>query len=80
MQVLQRTFNLVAIHELKRNVGVTLKFEVNSYMKENKVVNGLLFWLMKNSEVRKLCTKAFLQKSLDLLCDSYLVEIRLNNS
>jgi len=22
---LQRTFNLVAIHELKRNVGVTLK-------------------------------------------------------
>ena len=25
MQVVQRTFNLVAIHELKRNVGVTLK-------------------------------------------------------
>ena len=42
MQVLQRTFNLVAIHELKRNVGVTLKVEVNSYMKENKVMNGLL--------------------------------------
>ncbi len=42
MQILQRTFNLVAIHELKHNVGVTLKFEVNSYMKENKVMNGLL--------------------------------------
>jgi len=25
VQVLQRTFKLVAIHELKRNVGVTLK-------------------------------------------------------
>ena len=66
MQILQRTFNLVAIHELKRNVGVTLKFEVNSYMKENKVMNGLLVLVdEKSSEVRKLCTKAFLQKSLD---------------
>jgi len=42
VQILQRTFNLVAIHELKRNVGVTLKLKVNSYMKENKVMNGLL--------------------------------------
>ena len=42
MQVVQRTFNLVAIHELKHNVGVTLQVEVNSYMKENKVLNRLL--------------------------------------
>jgi hypothetical protein len=32
----------MAIHELSLNVGVTLQVEVNSYMKENKVVNGLL--------------------------------------
>jgi hypothetical protein len=32
----------VAIYELKRNVGVYIKVEVNSYMKENKVMNGLL--------------------------------------
>jgi hypothetical protein len=32
----------VAIYELSLNVGVTLQVEVNSYMKENKVMNGLL--------------------------------------
>jgi hypothetical protein len=32
----------MAIHELSLNVGVTLQVEVNSYMKENKVMNGLL--------------------------------------
>ncbi len=42
MQVVQRTFKLMAIYELKRNVGVTLIIEVNSYMKENKIINGLL--------------------------------------
>ena len=40
---MQRAFNLVAIYELSLNVGVTLQVEVNSYMKENKVMNGLLF-------------------------------------
>jgi len=39
----QRAFNLVAIYELSLNVGVTLQVEVNSYMKENKVIDGLLF-------------------------------------
>ncbi len=39
---MQLAFNLMAIHELGLNVGVTLEFEVNSYMKENKVMNGLL--------------------------------------
>ncbi len=39
---MQCAFNLVAIHELSLNVGVTLQVEVNSYMKENKVMNGLL--------------------------------------
>ena len=34
MQVVQRTFNLVAIHELKRNVGVTLK--LGKFMHERK--------------------------------------------
>jgi hypothetical protein len=38
----QRAFNLIAINELNLNVGITLQVEVNSYMKENKVVNGLL--------------------------------------
>jgi hypothetical protein len=33
---------LMAIHELSLNVGVTLQAEVNSYMKEKKVMNGLL--------------------------------------
>ena len=42
MRILQRTFNLVATYELSLNVGVTLQVEVNSYMKENKVMNGLL--------------------------------------
>jgi hypothetical protein len=32
----------MAIHELSLNVGVTLQVGVNSYMKENKVINGLL--------------------------------------
>jgi hypothetical protein len=32
----------MAIHELNLNVGVTLQVEVNSYMKENKVVSGLI--------------------------------------
>jgi hypothetical protein len=32
----------VAIHELSLNVGVPLQVEVHSYMKENKVLNGLL--------------------------------------
>jgi hypothetical protein len=32
----------MAIHELSLNVGVTLQVEVNSYMKENKVINRLL--------------------------------------
>ncbi len=39
---MQRVFNLVATYELSLNVGVTLQVEVNSYMKENKVMNGLL--------------------------------------
>ena len=39
---MQRAFSVMAIHELSLNVGVTLQVEVNSYMKENKVVNGLL--------------------------------------
>ena len=41
---MQRAFNVLAIYELSLNVGVTLQFvEVNSYMKENKSMNGLLF-------------------------------------
>jgi hypothetical protein len=32
----------VATYELNLNVGVTLQVEVNSYMKENKAMNGLL--------------------------------------
>ncbi len=39
---MQRAFSLMAIHELSLNVGITLQVEVNSYMKENKVMNGLL--------------------------------------
>ena len=39
---MQCAFNLVATYELNLNVGVTLQVEVNSYMKENKAMNGLL--------------------------------------
>jgi hypothetical protein len=39
---LQRAFNLLAVYELSLNVEVTLQVEVNSYMKENKVMNRLL--------------------------------------
>ena len=55
MQILQRTFNLVAIHELKRNVGVTLKLRY-SYMKENKVMDGLLVSVDEKCKIfRYLC-------------------------
>ncbi len=56
---MQRAFNVMAIHESNLNVGVTLQVEVNSYMKENKVINRLLILVDESSEVRKLCTKAF---------------------
>ncbi len=39
---MQRAFNLMAIHELSLNVGFTLQIELNSCMKENKVINRLL--------------------------------------
>ncbi len=39
---MQRAFNLLAVYELSLNVEVTLQVEVNSYMKENKVMNRLL--------------------------------------
>jgi len=54
----QRAFNLVAIHELSLNVGVTIQVEVNSYMKENKVMNGLL--VSVDEKVAKL--GSFVQK------------------
>jgi hypothetical protein len=41
-QFVQRAFSLMATYELSLNVGITLQVEVNSYMKENKVMNGLL--------------------------------------